>query len=1033
MRMIDPTYLRNIHDGLLLGTLHKDNASALPMGLVGMYEEALPPASNVNERKKFLKFFAVWALLKKEASVVFLMPLLEGWSEEIIIYYLNKYSKWFNSPQSGKYVLYHERLRAFILQKNSKQQFNTCNETIIKVSHDALSRRSGDEWENYALEYLSNHMLIPAIEKGDGSLLKLLAYNTTHWNRQVQISKGFEWSKRMLNDMMLWASKYDDEEVIECALNKVDLHHQEQNDAPRIVELVAQNDIETALQRIEAFGGNDKEGLQRKFILYMLCLMELTLLDSKDKPFRKEAIEKLLKHFDDNIPANQPDLINWNDFFPSYLMFQMACEWAEMGLDYLVVYKRTYNMESNWIAEKGSYSELQFDVLLSCSRFLSDKSDKSRALAAISSESFKHGKKVEAAAKMAEALACARGISNERDTSISLKHISTELAKQGNIDEAHACAREISDDYWKNSALINISKELAKQGRIEEALNCVLGVSYDFQKSCALAAIATEMFKHAYSIDWATLMKEALALAQGISDISEKSPTLANIATESYRQERYEEVGATMKIALACAKVIRNDRVKSLVLTDISSELAKQGNIDEALACAQGISDDYLKNRALRNLSTELAKQGNIDEALACAREINYDYWKNSALKHIADESSKQFNYQFAIDAIQEAIVQAPGLSEGLEKHRAIMAIAIEYTKQKKYEEALAYAKGIRNDSWKSIVLKDIAIELAKQGKNDKALLCSLDISRKDMKYSALAACSTESFKQGHNEEAASTMQEALDGAQKIRLALVKNWALKDICYELSKQGFLDEALALTREINDIYIRSLTLSIISTESYKIGKKEKAVAARQEALANARVINHSRKSGALATIATESFMQGDIEVATSTMQEAISDAIGLSNDKVKSIALKDIITELAKQGDWSSAEKTGLEIPQIGERQACWKNLAKVIVEKVGFSEAFTSEKILHNEEVKKYYLKGWAEEVSVSDCDSNIILSTRHKLFGDIQSLETLLKKYSLNELFFGDSSDEKINRLNRTLNIQWAIDIKNSFSASKS
>ena len=130
---IDPNYLRTIHDGLLLGTLHKDNASALPMGLVGMYEEALPPASNVNERKKFLEFFTVWALLKKEVSVAFLMALLEGWSEETIIDYLNKYSKWFNSHQNGKYVLYHERLRAFILQKISKQQFNACNETIIKV------------------------------------------------------------------------------------------------------------------------------------------------------------------------------------------------------------------------------------------------------------------------------------------------------------------------------------------------------------------------------------------------------------------------------------------------------------------------------------------------------------------------------------------------------------------------------------------------------------------------------------------------------------------------------------------------------------------------------------------------------------------------------------------------------------------------------------------------------------------------------------------------------------------------------------
>ena len=170
--------------------------------------------------------------------------------------------------------------------------------------------------------------------------MKTLAYNNEHWNRQVEISKGFEWSKRMLNDMMLWASKYNDDEVIECALNKLDLYHLEQNDASRIVDLVANNDMDTALRSIEAFGGNDEEGLQRKFILYMLCLMELTLLDSQDKPFRKEAIEKLLKHLDNNIPVDH-SILNWNDFFSSFLMFQMACVWAALDLDYVVVYKRT--------------------------------------------------------------------------------------------------------------------------------------------------------------------------------------------------------------------------------------------------------------------------------------------------------------------------------------------------------------------------------------------------------------------------------------------------------------------------------------------------------------------------------------------------------------------------------------------------------------------------------------------------------------------------------------------------------------------
>ena len=117
MKMIDPTYLRIINDGLISGSLNINNASSLPMGLVGMYEDTLPPASNVNERKKFLDFFSIWALLKKDVSLAFVIPLLEDWTEETIIYYMNKYSKWFNSTISGKYELYHDKLRAFIITR----------------------------------------------------------------------------------------------------------------------------------------------------------------------------------------------------------------------------------------------------------------------------------------------------------------------------------------------------------------------------------------------------------------------------------------------------------------------------------------------------------------------------------------------------------------------------------------------------------------------------------------------------------------------------------------------------------------------------------------------------------------------------------------------------------------------------------------------------------------------------------------------------------------------------------------------------
>jgi hypothetical protein len=46
----------------------------------------------------------------------------------------------------------------------------------------------------------------------------------------------------------------------------------------------------------------------------------------------------------------------------------------------------------------------------------------------------------------------------------------------------------------------------------------------------------------------------------------------------------------------------------------------------------------------------------------------------------------------------------------------------------------------------------------------------------------------------------------------------------------------------------------------------------------------------------------------------------------------------------------------------------------------------------------------------------------------DSDSIEHILQLYAQNEIFFGKPSKEKINRLNKTLNIQWALDIIASF-----
>ena len=62
MSNLEPTYLRFIYDGLLKCSIHPENSSELPDGLVGVYEEVFDGQISVFVRQKRLERFAIWAL-----------------------------------------------------------------------------------------------------------------------------------------------------------------------------------------------------------------------------------------------------------------------------------------------------------------------------------------------------------------------------------------------------------------------------------------------------------------------------------------------------------------------------------------------------------------------------------------------------------------------------------------------------------------------------------------------------------------------------------------------------------------------------------------------------------------------------------------------------------------------------------------------------------------------------------------------------------------------------------------------------------
>jgi len=398
----------------------------------------------------------------------------------------------------------------------------------------------------------------------------------------------------------------------------------------------------------------------------------------------------------------------------------------------------------------------------------------------------------------------------------------------------------------------------------------------------------------------------------------------------------------------------------------------------------------------LKEISGKLAKQGKIEEALECVRGI--------------------------IGGLEE--LGTLGYNEE-EKSRALRDISGELAKQGKIDkaafamqEALECARGISYDFYKCRVLQDISGELAKQGKIEEALECARGISNEWQKSGALSYISGELAKQGKIEEALECIRGISDDIQ-------KSGALSDISGELAKQGKIEEALECARGISNEEEKSRALSDISGELAKQGKIDKAASAMQEALECARGIsNEKEKSSASNNISDGLAKQGKID-------EALQCARGISNEKEKSRALKDISIEVAKQGNGMIAENIGIEIPLLSERHSCWKSIAGNYYKQDGSKKALQQLNNLQSDEARLFYLKGWSAAVTVKEADVVCMQDVLSQVAHDSECIEDILTKHALHELFLGKPDKELIGRLNKTLNIQWALDIQARFPSS--
>jgi hypothetical protein len=306
MPHLEPTYLRYIYDGLIKGSIHPENAAELPEGLIGLYEEAFDENHPVQLRQQLLERFAIWALVKKEVSTQFIAEVLNQ-SEEDIQEFIATYSAWFNSPESGKYQLYHERLKVYLLQKLSEGEVHALHEKLISRLEQTIEEQKADEFELYGLEFYASHLCVAAkaqLESGQNKLIDL-AQNESFKTRQYMMSASFEWTYNLLNvikDYFHYVNDYDKALNIEIQFAAV--FYREKNSFLDLIEFIKSEQLQNFEKRFISLKGNSKEEIENFFYMTILFLIEIIDCEFRSEDCKVEFLKTAMNVFDNSVPVD---------------------------------------------------------------------------------------------------------------------------------------------------------------------------------------------------------------------------------------------------------------------------------------------------------------------------------------------------------------------------------------------------------------------------------------------------------------------------------------------------------------------------------------------------------------------------------------------------------------------------------------------------------------------------------------------------------------------------------------------------------
>ena len=578
-----------------------------------------------------------------------------------------------------------------------------------------------------------------------------------------------------------------------------------------------------------------------------------------------------------------------------------------------------------------------------------------------------------------------------------------------------SCLQQEYSDY---ATYINLYNQIARHYLSAKKYEQVLKVLSFIQSKHEYDKILDELVQSCINKND---VDSALILAKQFAHIPYTCGTLIKISNILYFSSNSVKAASILELAKEYVdKIDFNNNLQQEYLYELSRAYLKMEMINKCIFIINQMSSDFIHlENAMISLALLYVRKNQIDKATNIINNVDV-HNKSRAFKEMAIEYSKfdplnAIRYLSAIKNVSSKIeTQIRILFELRNTGELIVARNLA-------EDCLTEIINLRDERVKSDLIQELALFYVKIGDWQFALELSKKI---ELKYSyakvdALSSILIELLIQNK-------IKEIFEITGNIEKHVDSNYTgeiYKKIGLELITSGYLFEFSNILSIGKEFHVRTW-----KAWASCLLENKKLV----EVLNLSRhITNVFDRLQICLDVSNELRNQGKSSDALNLIMHVLDQVSLIVDSQKKYLVYMRISNELATLGNYKLAEKVGLEITLIAERHKCWKEIAKTINDTLGWEKSLNQQTLFQNQEARKYYLKSLAELATISACNRKLILRARRYYLEDIESLEKLMQKYALHELFFNEATQDEVEHLNRTLNIQWAIDIKNSMNVN--